>query len=231
MIAPYIVASRWCAARAALRQRITADDASDHLVDSILEWAFCDQAPGVWCTQWSHVLDEIMLGWCNSARATQLYGVRSAPPYGTYVQKSLLMASTPLEVASYSWMACAQYNSERLMREHALDEEGLVTGFGVLAKDHRETETQHVFSPRWNLRQTRRTERFNNTARHPGVEEGSKSAVGCWFASEQRSWGHLWETGAGALVHDTYTTTEGVFGYRIETEPALSAWTIMESAL
>ena len=131
-IAPWIVASRWLAARAVIRERVGRDE---DLVDMLLEWAFCDQAPGVWCVQHAAQLEDGELGSeshpfglfgggrLGRIRGTTcLYGIDSGP-YAIHIQKSLLAASTPLEVSAYAWVACAEYGSERVMRERTRDGE------------------------------------------------------------------------------------------------------------
>lgn len=175
----------------------------------VLEWAFCDQAPGVWCVQ--HAPD------LEADRATDrgasesviwLYGVK-VDFYGWYVQSSLFTAKTPSEIASLAWMACGETSGERSTREMALDQGpsswcnlGVCRWFGE-----------------------RRRSRILNLRSAP-FETGADSEVGCWFADRERSWHRLWaHSRSGPLVSDTYETSDGKLGYQTQALPSMNDWT------
>lgn len=231
-IAPWIVASRWLAARAAIRERVGRDE---DLVDMLLEWAFCDQAPGVWCVQHAAQLEDGELGSeshpfglfgggrLGRIRGTTcLYGIDSGP-YAIHIQKSLLAASTPLEVSAYAWVACAEYGSERVMREKGLEMEGRVAGFDALIQ----CGSRLSSGDRADLLRCQRRERIKRLNEHPGVASASASEVGVWFASEERSWHWCWAMEGETLVYDTYTSPTGELGYRVPSSPQLTGWTAL----
>lgn len=226
-IAPWIVAARWHAARAALYKVMCHDE---RVVECVLEWAFCDQAPGVWCVQRATTLNMYCSLWPAHARGLRhttvarapaerdsvwLYGVDSGP-YGAYVQRRLLLARTPAEVVSYAWMACAETGAERSHREAALDQESIVEGFGagVLPTVGRDRGRK--------LKQRRKA---RVSQKHPGIVE-PESEAGRWFAHPERIWSRFWQdAGIGRLIHDVYTTPDGCLGCRDDSVPHLPGWT------
>ena len=231
-IAPWIVASRWMVSRALLRDRLHGYES---IVDLLLEWAFSDQAPGVWCVQRSWLLEEAELGpmahpfglfggghYGRNRGATNAYGISSGP-YAVHIQKSLLMATTPREVTAYAWVACVEYGSERVMREKALEVESRVPGFDILL--HSSARGGRVDLLRW-----QRRERIKRIGRHPGVGSVSRSEAGAWFASTERTWHRICDADHGFLVYDTYTTPSGELGYREPSDPQLSGWTVIEES-
>ena len=141
-------------------------------------------------------------------------------------QRALLLARDPIEVVSCAWMACAEWGTERIHREAALDQEGITPGFVCLREILAPPDAAKPRSPRA-LRAEKRKLRV--ARRHPGVAFGAESEAGRWFADQERPWRRLWaEAFLGPLLNETFSLPDGRLGCRAETDPSLSDWGHLE---